>query len=221
MPGHGRTPAPDWLETEDQMLEVLTEFVDAVAPGQRLVLIGESWGAYVLHGLACQQPNRIDGLMMAVPAVHADRDRRDVPPPTVIVEDPAVVADLTPEEAETFLVVHTVQTREQVQRFRELTGLPPDEPWQERLLPHYAFSFEDDLTATIQAPALVLAGRQDAVVGYRDQWTLLDHMPRATFAVLDRAGHALEDEQRDLLRTLTAEWLDRVRSTRPERSAER
>jgi pimeloyl-ACP methyl ester carboxylesterase len=42
MPGHGRTPAPDWLETEDQVLEVLTEFVEAVAPGERLVLIGQS-----------------------------------------------------------------------------------------------------------------------------------------------------------------------------------
>lgn len=211
MPGHGRTPAPDWLGTEDQVLEVLTEFVDALVPGERLVLIGESWGAYMVHGLACQQPGRIDGLMMAVPAVRADRDRRDLPPPTVIVADPAAVADLTPDEAELFLTVTTVQTAEMVRRFRELTGLlPPDEPWQERLLPHYAFSFEDDLTATIHASALVLAGRQDAVVGYRDQWTLMDHMPRATFALLDRAGHALEDEQGDLLYTLGAEWLDRV-----------
>lgn len=222
MPGHGRTPAPDWLDTEDQMLEVLTEFVDAVAADQALVLVGQSWGAYLVHGLACQGPNRVDGLTMTVPVVHADRDRRDVPQPTVIVSNPDVLADLGPEDLELFLQVSTVQTAEMVRRFQEMSGLlPPDEPFQERLLPNYAFSFEDELTATIEAPALVVAGRQDAVTGYRDHWSWLDHLPRATFAVLDRAGHGLEDEQQDLLRVLAGEWLDRVEEYAAQRSAER
>ncbi len=34
--------------------------------------------------------------------------------------------------------------------------------------------------------------------------------PRATFAVLDRAGHGLTMEQTGLFRALVAEWLDRV-----------
>jgi pimeloyl-ACP methyl ester carboxylesterase len=88
--------------------------------------------------------------------------------------------------------------------------LPPDEAFLERLEPHYAFSFEDALTARIEAPALVVAGRQDSIVGYRDAWPLLEHLPRATFAVLDRAGHALEDEQAALFSALVNEWLDRV-----------
>jgi pimeloyl-ACP methyl ester carboxylesterase len=40
---------------------------------------------------------------------------------------------------------------------------------------------------------------------------LLEHYPRATFAVLDRAGHALPHEQPELLHGLVTEWLDRVR----------
>jgi hypothetical protein len=43
-------------------------------------------------------------------------------------------------------------------------------------------------------------------------WTrLLEHYPRATFAVLDRAGHGLPHEQVGLLTALMGEWLDRVR----------
>ena len=56
----------------------------------------------------------------------------------------------------------------------------------------------------------MVTGRQDSTVGYAAAWDLLERYPRATFAVLDRAGHALPHEQPELLRALVAEWLDRV-----------
>ena len=211
MPGHGRTPAPDWLATEDQVLEVLTEFVDAVAPGERLILVGQSWGAYHVHALASLQTDRIDGLMMAVPVARATRSLRNVPEATAVAGDASVADGLTPDERELFLLGATVQTPELLARFLDLSSmLPPDEAFVERLAPNYAYSFEAELTTTIPAPALIIVGRQDAIVGFRDHWSFLDHMPRASFVVLDRAGHFLEDEQRDLHRVLTHEWLDRV-----------
>jgi pimeloyl-ACP methyl ester carboxylesterase len=39
---------------------------------------------------------------------------------------------------------------------------------------------------------------------------LLENFPRATFAVLDRAGHNLQIEQQLLFNSLINEWLDRV-----------
>jgi pimeloyl-ACP methyl ester carboxylesterase len=213
MPGHGPTPGPEWLATEDQMLEVLVGFADAVAGGERLVLIGSSWGAYLALGLMNDRPDAIDGLMLTVPVVHAEHARRDAPPHTVLVNEPAAVADLQPGE-EAWLELAVVRTRERLAAFR--TAIPPglataDAPFLERLqTTSYAFSFEDELTATIGAPALIVAGRQDSVVGYRDAWPLLGHLPRATFVILDRAGHLLEDEQPTLLRALAEEWLDRV-----------
>jgi pimeloyl-ACP methyl ester carboxylesterase len=61
-----------------------------------------------------------------------------------------------------------------------------------------------------EQPALIVTGRQDSVVGYAGQWDLVERYPRATFAVLDRAGHALPHEQPDLLGALVREWLQRV-----------
>ena len=56
-----------------------------------------------------------------------------------------------------------------------------------------------------------LLGRQDHIVGYRDQWDIIDNYPRATFVVLDRAGHgAAPVEQYELCQALMSEWLDRV-----------
>jgi len=61
------------------------------------------------------------------------------------------------------------------------------------------------------APALCVVGRQDNMVGYQDAWILAEQLPRASFAVLDRAGHALPGEQPTLLRALIHDWLLRVR----------
>ena len=210
MPGHGATPAPDWLTTDDQVLDVLIDFVDAVVGGQRVVVVGSSWGGYHARGLAHRLADRIDGMLLTVPVVSPGQGRTDVPPHTVLVTDPAAVADVQPHE-EMWLEISVVQTREQLDRYRARGRLlPPDEAFQERLAPHYAFSFEGELTTLIEAPVLIVAGRQDSIVGYHDAWPLLEHMPRATYAVLDRAGHALEREQSALFTALASEWLDRV-----------
>ena len=212
LPGVGGTPGPDWLTSDDQMLEVLVDFADAVAPNERLVLIGSSWGAYMARGLADRRADRLDGLMLVVPVIHADRDQRDLPPRTVLVTDAAVVKSLQPDEA-LWLEVAVLQTAETLASYRAAVKPGPaaaDQAFIERLQPRYAFSFEDRLTTPIAAPALILAGRQDHICGYRDAAKLLDHMTRASYVVLDRAGHALEDEQPDLFRALAGEWLDRV-----------
>jgi len=59
-------------------------------------------------------------------------------------------------------------------------------------------------------PTVILLGRQDSSVGYKDAWTTLDNYTRATFAVLDRAGHNLQIEQVELFNSLVTEWIVRV-----------
>jgi pimeloyl-ACP methyl ester carboxylesterase len=80
-----------------------------------------------------------------------------------------------------------------------------------RLLEHSAFSFDvDALSEPFVKPTLILAGKQDHVSGYREQRSILENYPRATFVVLDRAGHRLQIEQEALFNALVDEWLDRV-----------
>jgi pimeloyl-ACP methyl ester carboxylesterase len=78
------------------------------------------------------------------------------------------------------------------------------------------FHFDPDtLPSPFWAPALFLTGRQDSWCGYRGAFRILDNYPRATYAVLDRAAHALAMEQRTLFRNLVSEWLDRVEEFAP------
>ncbi|MGC9670528.1 alpha/beta fold hydrolase [Planosporangium sp. 12N6] len=64
--------------------------------------------------------------------------------------------------------------------------------------------------APFERPTLILTGRQDDSVGYVDQFALLPHYPRASFAVVDVAGHNLQIDQPALFDALVREWLDRV-----------
>lgn len=48
---------------------------------------------------------------------------------------------------------------------------------------------EDAPPGRFTRPSLFITARQDDVAGYRDAWACSGHYPRATFAVLDAAGH--------------------------------
>lgn len=86
-----------------------------------------------------------------------------------------------------------------------------DEAFLTRIKEQYAFSFDVDSQISLyEKPSLFLLGKQDSVTGYKDAWSLLDKFPRATFAVLDKAGHNLQIEQDVLFHSLINEWLDRV-----------
>ena len=213
LPGMGKTPSASWITHQDHMLDIVMSFLQKVAPDQRYVVAGSSYGGYLARGLVHEHGAKIDGVFLMVPAVETDETKQHLPPQQVLVEDPLFLAALTPEDAE-FSKMVVVQSTERLRFFR--TFIQPalataDHAFLERLEKHYAFSFPiDQLTAPFPAPTLILTGRQDSNCGYREAWKLLDNYPRGTFAVLDRAGHGLGVEQKGLFQALAQEWLERV-----------
>ncbi len=208
LPGTGRTPGVDRLATHNQMLEAVLAFIDTVIPGQRFVLAGLSYGGYLARGVVYHRAASIDGLLLCAPQVKADPAQAHLPPGTALVEDPALAAELGPVAG---LVV--VQTPRVVEAMRELLAEVQiaDHPFNDRLEAASPFSFDvDSLPVPFGAPTLIVTARQDSLCGYRDAWDLLDNYPRATFAVLDRAGHFVNIEQDVLCQAIMHEWLDRV-----------
>lgn len=75
----------------------------------------------------------------------------------------------------------------------------------------YSFSFDvDNGDEKFEKPCLILLGKQDSCVGYKDAWCILENFPRATFAVLDCAGHSLQIEQENLFNSLVNNWIYRL-----------
>jgi pimeloyl-ACP methyl ester carboxylesterase len=216
LPGMGKTPGPDWLTNSDLMLDVVRGFVDQIIPRQRYGVVAESYGAYLAQGLAARDADRIEGMLLFCPLVHARPPRRAVPDHAVLEEEPGLLNRLKPEERTVFETMNVVLTEKTWSRVRRdvLPGLAEGDPdFRARLWEGgYAFAREADLEKTVfDKPVLILTGRQDSVVGYEDPWQLLPRYPRATFAVFDRAGHNPQIEQPGLFAALAAEWLDRVK----------
>jgi pimeloyl-ACP methyl ester carboxylesterase len=219
LPGMGRTPGAEWLVNSDQMLDIVWEFIERIIPGQPFVLAGESYGGYLARGLVHRKPDLVQGLLLICPMIVADQEKRTLPPVVVLFQDPVLLASLEPAEREEFNFA-VVQGPRVWERTRDeiLPALRvADETFLNRLQTGgYPFSFEVDAVSTpFEKPALILLGRQDSSVGYRDAWSIVENYPRATFAVLDRAGHNLQIEQEALFDALVHEWLDRVEESLP------
>jgi pimeloyl-ACP methyl ester carboxylesterase len=214
LPGMGQTPGEAWISNSDHMLDVICDFIDQVLPGKRFALGGYSYGGYLARGVLTRKADMVDGLLLACPMIN-DIGERNLPPQEVLVSDPVLMARLTEEQQEEFEWV-AVQSRRIWIRIQE--EMNPgfalgDAPFLTKLQEEgYPFSFdvEEAMVDPLEKPTLIVAGRQDWIVGYRDAWQILEKYPRATFAVLDRAGHNLPLAQDHLFDALVGEWLDRL-----------
>jgi pimeloyl-ACP methyl ester carboxylesterase len=213
LPGRGLTRGAPWITTNDQVLDIVLEVIDSVIPGERFVIAGHSAGGYLARAVLHRRIEMVDGLLQVVPVI--DPEDEDVPDPTTIVADEALVqrmeAEVGPETAARLAASMVVQSATVYERVKPL--LPRmgahDADFLATLVERLSFDV-DRLVTPFARPALFLLGRQDAIVGYQAALGLTDAYPRATMAVLDRAGHGLPWEQQELVRALVAEWLMRV-----------
>jgi pimeloyl-ACP methyl ester carboxylesterase len=160
-------------------------------------------------------PDRIDGVALICPAILPDIEKRTVPEHVVLVKDDRLLSHLTAEEAEDFNESAVVQSETIYERYKKevMSGveIANSEFLQTLRKNRYGFSFNvDQSKRKFQKPSVIMVGRQDSCVGYRDAWAILKNFPRATFAVLDGAGHNLQIEQQMLFNSLMKEWLIRV-----------
>ena len=216
LPGMGRTRGESWIDCSDKVLEVVLAFIDRILPHQSFLVVGESYGGYLARGLLFEKLKSVDGLMLICPLIIATQEKRSLPPRKIIVEDRRLMSQINQSGANEFASMAVIQSRVNWERFRDeiLVGLKvADTTYLERLNKGYEFSFDaDSLPEPYDKPTLIVAGRQDSSVGYKDAWSIIENYPRATFAVLDGAGHNLQIEQAQVFNALVLEWLDRVQT---------
>lgn len=210
LPGMGATPGPEWITCEDEVLEVLEEFIDRVIAGQRFAVAGTSYGGYLACGLVYRRAAQIDGVLLSVPGLLTRPE--DLPPRSTVHEDPAVIEEARAAGMGWVEEMAVTQNASLLEYARALqAGAPADASFLERLVDNRELSFDvGRLPEPYRGPALFLTGRQDPGCGYAGAWGLLDRFPRASFAVLDGAGHLMWGEQPAVCEALVNEWLDRV-----------
>ncbi|GAB3163565.1 alpha/beta hydrolase [Myceligenerans halotolerans] len=217
LPGHGGTRAPG-VDGSDDVLRVLRAAVELLVPG-RYAVVGQSYGGYLARGLVAAHRDRTDGMAIVVPVIEPSREKRDLPARRILFRDPGLSDRVEPEALDED-DVGVAQTPGTWARRQEVV-VPGQDAMDVAAVARIAASYEGTFAVDdgdFTGPSLILAGRQDATTGYRDAWTILEKYPRATFAVLDRAGHGVEAEQPELFGALVGDWLDRVSEhrARPE-----
>jgi len=216
LPGMGQTPIGDVASAED-MVHVLGDAAREVIGDEPFAVLGNSFGGMLARRLAHDFGEQVLGLATVAAVFMAAHSERTAPPRTVLHEEPAIFAGLDERVAAGYRDYAVWQSAAALQNFAGTVqpGIDAaDGDALERLSQRYGFAIEpeDAASGPFTKPALFITGRQDQVVGYADAWRRLEHYPRATFLVLDAAGHNLIDEQPGLARAAVGEWLDRVRA---------
>jgi pimeloyl-ACP methyl ester carboxylesterase len=213
LPGMGQSPAGR-IDSSDAILDAVLEFVDEQIGDRPFLLIGESYGGYLARGLVVHRPEQVLGLGLICPVgTELEHGRRQVAEHVVLRADPELVASLDAEEAADYTDNAVVRSAETLRRFRAdvAPGLAlADTEAMQRIRKNWALSIPPESGPAYPRPTLILTGRQDSATGYAEQYALLPHYPRATYAVLDLAGHNLQYEQPELFGALIREWLGRV-----------
>jgi pimeloyl-ACP methyl ester carboxylesterase len=219
LPGMGQSRAKPGLKNQDDVLAALLGFIDQVIGRERFLLAGTSLGGYLARGIAAERPAQVAGLLLKMPAVIADTAKRDLPPFRPVVRDDALIASLSAAERDALGDV-LVQTPGYIAALRPKVhervqpAIAATQPIAHEIRAdpqRYGFSF--DLAARekgFSAPTLIIAGRHDTIVGYRDAMGLLESYPRASLAVLDGADHKWPVVRLSLLEALVENWLARI-----------
>jgi pimeloyl-ACP methyl ester carboxylesterase len=205
-PGVGASTLKPEVKNLADFVATLGDGIEAAIPSGPFALFGASWGGEFALALLKRFLPRVSGIALLVPAVNWWKG--ELPKAGPVVEEPGVFEGLPPPAVaamKQILKVQTAKVRDTLLR-DVISGARTVDPRTDEVLkgtlgPDYP---------TFEGPALILTGRQDNVCGYEGQFKLLERLPHATYAVLDRAGHALAIEQEPLVQALFAEWLDRM-----------
>jgi pimeloyl-ACP methyl ester carboxylesterase len=211
MPGMGKSIPGDRVRNSDDMLDVIERFIEMRVSEDRYLLIGYSYGCYIGRGLVKHQAVKIMGAAFICPLIIAKDDLRNLLPRDE-PDSPPIPFNELEDDLQILLTLSQKVNDRVIERYKKeiKTTLEIQSDFIQKFRrDSYAFSFDvDELEEPFQGPVLFLTGRQDRMVGFKDAWDILDNYPRATFAVLDGAGHYLQVDKEDLFEDLLNEFLD-------------
>jgi pimeloyl-ACP methyl ester carboxylesterase len=207
----------------DAILEALLGFIAELTPSGPLLIAGQSYGGYLARGLAralAREPGeRVAGLFFLCPMVVAAAADRDRPPAGLLFEEAGWDREASEDERAEFGDCAVIKSRAAFERFRAelLPGiaLARRERLERLQAGRYAFSFDsmgrggEPFDPPFERPVSFFLGRQDSSVGWRDALRLAERYPRASYHVVDGAGHNAQLEAPCLFGAAFAAWLEK------------
>lgn len=192
--GFGKTSALSGVAGLPELANWLVAQVSELVSDRPFALLANSLGGLLARHLRAASPDQVIGLALLAPVIDPDPTRRALPPFAVIERDEQLLASLPRDDRADFTEMTARQSRETWDLFRQfaLPGIrAANADAMARLGQRYfLLAHPEEVAGAFIGPALVVAGRQDHVVGYEDQIDLVRrYYPAATYAALHGAGH--------------------------------
>ena len=212
----------------DAILAALSGFIREVLPTGSFLLAGESYGGYMARGLLCEFEDRVAGLFLLCPSIVSRRAERDIEAPVVLRDEGGWREGADPRDVAEFEECSVSRTAYTFDRTRReiLSGisLSRSRIFEQMIAADsQCFTFDrlgpaaggrngggEAFDPRFSRPCCFVLGRQDASVGWRDALRLAERYPRASFHVVDAAGHNLQVEQAGLFGAAFGGWLGEV-----------
>ena len=215
LPGMGMTPSASWIKSGDDTHKILLEFINTIIGDNTFLLAGESYGGYLSMGLLHTLSSRIDGVFFLCPHLKPlaePGDNEKLPEKSIIYRSERLEDNA---DVKGFLDMAVIATNTLFEIYKKdiISGvnIHDKEFLSGKYRGEYNPDFENNLRELFfDKPSCFLTGRQDHCVGYSTAFAMLKNFPRATFAVLDCAGHNLQIESEAIFAQLVKDWIWRV-----------
>jgi pimeloyl-ACP methyl ester carboxylesterase len=209
LPGHGASTANRNAMSADDLCASLAALLHEVG-GERPCLLGHSYGGYLAQGMLRLCPG-LSGLLLANPVVEPDFGKRRVPPARIAARADDLVLD--PDDQADFGGESVLQTPAMLELFRRVVRpghLACDREALAATRARYLISRPLFASfAAFAAPVSIIAGHNDAWVGFEDALPLVRTFPDCRFAVVPKSGHLMPLETPAEFRRELTDWLRR------------
>lgn len=211
LPAHGKSDIDINLKSTDEMLTNILDFIDTSFLGMEFSLIGSSFGGYLAQGILHFRQNLVKSICLLAPVLHLRE--RTLPEKVVIEKDGNLLSALDSDLRSAFETLFVNQNKESLDCF--LSEIQPGRTlanidfltsdWREK---GYFFSEEPfQGVSSLRQQALIILGKQDNICGYKDHNYLLNKFPSSTYVVLNKTGHMLQIEKRQVVQQIVEDWL--------------
>lgn len=211
LPGFGETAPLDDAGGLPELARWLVEVIRDLVDEQPFALLANSMGGLLARHVVSVFAEQVIGLALIAPVVEPDASLRRLPAFEVLESDVEVLESLTPSDREEFAGMAVRQDAESWRAFRDhaLPGIrAADQAAMDRLSQRYFLEERpEDVFNRFEGPTVIITGRQDHVVGFEDQFALLTHYPRASYVVIDGAGHNLHLERPAVAEAALRDWV--------------
>jgi 3-oxoadipate enol-lactonase len=214
--GAGQTDAPDHPYTTPMMAEDTLRLMDALGI-ERAHVLGVSMGGMIAQEIALSRPERVRSLQL-----HCTMGRPDAYLLAQLEAGRVQRRTLTPEEAlrAGYLWLFARATYDERPELVEMflqSALENPHPMSltgflrqcDAVQAHDAL----DRVAAIRCPTLISVADQDILVPPRFSRALAQRLPRATFQLIEGAGHGYFWERADVFNAMCLDFLERCRAS--------